>query len=79
MIGKKIKQARMKINVSQGELAGYVGVDRQSIYNWERGTYEPKPTQLKIIARALNKPINYFFDRRQYRAGLGRGLNKNVA
>jgi DNA-binding XRE family transcriptional regulator len=79
MLGLKIKTARMKRNISQGELARYVGVDRQSIFNWEKGTYEPKPTQLKIIARVLKFPISYFFGYKQHNIAHVRGLSKNVA
>ena len=39
MQGKTIKQIREKLVLSQGEFAKLLGVSRQTVSNWETGTY----------------------------------------
>ncbi|HMM42007.1 MAG TPA: helix-turn-helix transcriptional regulator, partial [Thermomicrobiales bacterium] len=40
--------------LTQFELAVKVGVTPATVYNWERGRYEPKATQLRALARVFD-------------------------
>ena len=37
-----IKDCRIKVKATAKELAKYVGVTEDSVYNWESGKYAPK-------------------------------------
>ncbi len=50
---KTIRELRTERRWSQLELANRVGVTPSTIYNWERGRFEPKATQLRAVARAF--------------------------
>ena len=50
---KTIKTLRTAKGWSQVELAYRVGVSPSSIYNWERGRYAPRFSQLQDLAKAL--------------------------
>ncbi len=50
---KTIRELRTERGWSQLELANRAGVTPSTIYNWERGRFEPKATQLRAVARAL--------------------------
>lgn len=56
-IGKKIKDARTKKNMTQLELADIVNVSYQAVSNWERGNTMPDITKLPDIAKALELNI----------------------
>lgn len=51
---KTIRQLREERGWTQFELAVKVGVTPATVYNWERGRYEPKATQLRAVARAFD-------------------------
>ena len=45
-----LKDLRERALLSQGELAKACGVNRQTIYNWERSLWRPKPEyQRKLV------------------------------
>ncbi len=50
---KTIRELRTERGWSQLELANRAGVTPSTIYNWERGRFEPKATQLRAVARAF--------------------------
>lgn len=54
MIGDVLKQARIKINLSQSEMAIKVGVTKQTYMKWENNITEPKASQVTILAKLLN-------------------------
>ena len=45
-----IKAARVNAELSQAELAKYIGVDKSTVFNWEHGLSEPNVTQLRMIS-----------------------------
>lgn len=59
---KKIKLARIEANLTQTELAKKVKSSQQSVVSWEKGTFVPSSENIKKIAKATGKPINYFFE-----------------
>jgi transcriptional regulator with XRE-family HTH domain len=48
---KSIRQLREEQDWTQLELAVKLGVTPATVYNWERGRYEPSATKLRQIAR----------------------------
>ncbi len=48
-----IRQLREAKGWTQLQLANKAGVTPSTIYNWERGRFEPKASQLRAVARAL--------------------------
>ena len=60
VIGKRIKQARMEMPLTQSELAYRVGISAQSISAFESGRILPSLTYLKKIAQFTHQPL-YFF------------------
>lgn len=53
-IGEKIKQARKKANLTQGELGKKLGVSAAMVAQYEKGVRNPKWETLRNIANALN-------------------------
>ena len=55
-----IKSVRLKAGLTQKELAQIIGVTKQTIINYEKGTTEPTWERLEEIALALNSDIEDF-------------------
>lgn len=52
-LGNKILKLRKEKGYSQEELAEKLGVTRQTISNWELGSTQPNPEQLKGYQKYL--------------------------
>ena len=50
---KTIRELRDERGWSQMELATKLGVSLATVYNWERGKYEPRVTQFREIAKVF--------------------------
>ena len=61
MKNKKMKIARIESEVSQEQLAGIVGVTRQTINLIESGNYNPSLKLCIEICKALKKTLNDLF------------------
>lgn len=61
MKNKKIKIARVELDLSQEQLAEIVGVTRQTIHLIESGKYNPSLKLCVEICRALNKTLDQLF------------------
>ncbi|MCC6943057.1 MAG: helix-turn-helix transcriptional regulator [Thermomicrobiales bacterium] len=48
---KTIRELREGKGWTQAELAFHLGVTPSTVYNWERGTYEPKALQVRAMAQ----------------------------
>lgn len=60
-LARKLKEARIKSNISQNRLAQAIGTKFPSnIKKWEEGTTTPSLEMLKRLAKALKMPTNYF-------------------
>lgn len=46
-----IKELRQRSGWSQHELGARVGVTAVTVYNWERGQYDPRPRELRKLAK----------------------------
>ncbi len=60
MIGKKIAEARKKINISQAQLSQRLFISAQAVGKWERGESMPDITTFNRLAEILGVDLNYF-------------------
>lgn len=60
-IGKRIKEARENLGLTQIELADLVGVTGSAITNYEKETSHPKEAVMYKLFDALNVDANYLF------------------
>jgi transcriptional regulator with XRE-family HTH domain len=61
-IGRRIRERRRVIGISQGQLARAIGVTFQQVQKYERGANRVSASKLYEIASALRSPVSYFFD-----------------
>ena len=61
MKNKRMKIARMEVDMKQSDLAEAVGVTRQTIGLIESGDYNPTLNLCKAICKALDKTLNDLF------------------
>lgn len=61
-MNQKMKTARQERGLSQADLAGIVGVARQTINMVESGEYNPTLTLCLKICRALGCTLNDLFE-----------------
>ncbi len=61
-LGKKIKLARVEIDMNQTEFAKKIRSAQKSISRYENGISTPSITTLMKIAKVLKKPASYFLD-----------------
>ena len=60
-IGKRIKEAREHMGLTQSELAGLVGVTNSAITNYEKDTSHPRESVLYRLLEVLEVDANYLF------------------
>lgn len=60
--GKKIKLARVELDLTQTQLAQKINTKQKNISRYETGASLPSIETLVNIANALKKKIGYFFD-----------------
>lgn len=56
-LGEMIKSLRIERGLTQPQLAELVGVSNGMISIWENNINEPKASNLKALAKALDTPI----------------------
>jgi len=61
-VGKRLRQRRWALSLSQHQLAERIGVKFQQIQKYESGQNRVSASRLYEIARELGVRINYFFD-----------------
>ena len=61
-IGKRILKARQETKTSQVMLAKMIGMGQKSISRYELQICIPETITLEKIAKALDRPIEYFFE-----------------
>jgi transcriptional regulator with XRE-family HTH domain len=69
VLGKIIRDARLKLRLSQQQLAERVGVTKGAISQWETGIGFPSRTNARALAKELG------IDQRELEARLSSGLN----
>lgn len=61
-LGKKIKMARIDLDMNQTEFAEKIGAKQKSISRYETGLSMPSIATLMKVAKVLKKPASYFLD-----------------
>ena len=61
-LGKKIKLARVELDMNQTEFAEKIGAKQKSISRYETGLSMPSIATLMKVAKVLKKPAGYFLD-----------------
>ena len=61
-LGKKIKIARIELDMNQTNLADKIKAKQKSISRYETGLSMPSIDTLVKIAKALKKPTSYFLE-----------------
>jgi transcriptional regulator with XRE-family HTH domain len=61
-VGKRIRQRRWMIGMTQQQLADQVGIKFQQIQKYETGMNRVSASRLWDIADAVDVPISFFFD-----------------
>lgn len=61
-LGKKIKVARVELDLNQTDLAKKIGAKQKSISRYENGLSMPSIQTLVKIAKVVKKPASYFLD-----------------
>lgn len=61
-LGKKIKIARIELDLTQTDLAKKIGAKQKSISRYETGLSMPSIETLVKIAKALKKEAAYFLE-----------------
>lgn len=62
LLGRRIREARERIKLSQEDLAIAVSKDQHAISQYENGKRKLAVTDLPAFARALKVPVSYFFE-----------------
>jgi transcriptional regulator with XRE-family HTH domain len=62
VIGMKIHELRVSMGLSRQQLAAKIYVTHQQLQKYEKGTNRISAGRLVSIAKALRKPVSYFFD-----------------
>jgi len=60
-ISDNLKKIRNRRNVSQQEVADFLGIDRKTYVNWESGSADIKSSFVPKLAEFLNVDINDLF------------------
>lgn len=61
LVGKRVKELRNKLNISQEELADLAGLDRTYITSVERGRRNISIVNIEKLAKALKITLKDFF------------------
>ncbi len=61
-LGKKIKIARIELDMNQTELAEKIGAKQKSISRYENGISLPSLDTMVKIAKVLKKPVGFFLE-----------------
>jgi transcriptional regulator with XRE-family HTH domain len=61
-VGKRLRQARLLIGLSQEDLGEGIGVSFQAVQKYEQGENRLSASRLFRAAKLLDQPVSYFFD-----------------
>ena len=61
-VGKRIRQRRWLVGMTQQQLAEQVGIKFQQIQKYETGANRGSASRLWDISEAMDVPVNFFFE-----------------
>ncbi|HUS88034.1 MAG TPA: helix-turn-helix domain-containing protein [Desulfosporosinus sp.] len=64
-MGKIIKEARLKMDLTQSELGKMLGKSDNVVTNWEKGTNSPDVNNIERLCAILDIPVDYIFQAKQ--------------
>lgn len=53
-----LKEMRLKLNMTQKEFAGYIGIPVANISHWEQGYRKPPAYVVNLVARVIRVESN---------------------
>lgn len=77
LMGKKIKEAREKKDLSQKDFAKLLNVSQASVSKYESGENIPRMNKLKQISSILDTPLSYFLEESQEKSEKKELIPKN--
>ena len=78
MVGKNIKKAREKKELSQEQLAERLSVTRQAVSNWDRGKTEPDIEMLQRLSEVLEVSVEELIYGETAQKGMLRNLSSKT-
>ena len=60
-IGERIRQGRLQLGLSQGQVSGRTGLAQTSLSRYETGAANPSEPSLRLLAVIYDKPYEWFF------------------
>ncbi len=72
----RLKELRLKENMTQEELGKIINVSGQTILNWENGIHDPSIENLKALANHFNVSIDYLVGYKNNKALTNEIINK---
>ena len=60
-IGDRIRQGRLQLGLSQGQVAERTGLTQTSLSRYETGAANPSEPSLRLLAAIFDKPYEWFF------------------
>ena len=61
-VGKRLRQRRCLLGMTQQQLANAVGIKFQQIQKYESGANRVSASRLWALSKALDVPVTYFFE-----------------
>jgi transcriptional regulator with XRE-family HTH domain len=61
-VGSRVRMRRLMLTMSQGKLAGALGLTFQQVQKYEKGSNRIGASRLQHIAHVLQVPVGFFFD-----------------
>lgn len=77
-VGSRLKLKRSALGITQGELGDITGITFQQIQKYEKGANRIGAGRLYEFAKALNVPVDYFFEGIENSGALNDVKNKSV-
>gem|GEM_PF-6618892 len=62
VLGTRIKQRRLELNLTQTKLGNALNVSFQQIQKYEKGTNGISAVRILHLSNYLEKPVHYFFE-----------------
>jgi transcriptional regulator with XRE-family HTH domain len=61
-VGSRVRMRRMMLGISQGKLAGALGITFQQVQKYEKGANRVSASRLQQIGHILQVPVSFFFE-----------------
>ena len=78
-VGKRVRERRVNLGLSQKNLAKAVGVSFQQIQKNERGTNRIGASRMFELSKVLNVPVTFFFDELPPQAPIKSAVPRKIA